>query len=181
MDAGLAAVLGALAGAIGTTLAGLAAGRASREQAEITARSEHRRQRQGPRESVYLELLSAVSSLREHVYPHVFGYEEMDRPPLTAEVCREANGRAQAVRSAWLSVTLAGPQAVLETATEIEHSARQLAHHLQVMFFLSKMDGFVNQVDAHQLTAHEELVTLGQLHDSFTEVAQQALDDDGTV
>jgi hypothetical protein len=68
MDAGLAAVLGALAGAVATTGAAFATGWATREQAKIAARGEHRRQRRDARHGVYKEFISTASELRKVVF-----------------------------------------------------------------------------------------------------------------
>lgn len=192
MDAGLAAVLGALAGAVGTAFAGLAAGRASREQARIAARSEHRRQNQPSRKEAYLQLLETAGALRDHVIPQFFGYEELDRPPITEAFFHETKIRRLALRTAWLSVTLAGPRPVVEAADYIDDSAENLMKYAGVIFGLTLASRDqspeeerhwdpIRAIDEQQLYAHQELSKLGQYMKIFTDLAQQALDDDGSL
>ncbi|MFH8610626.1 hypothetical protein ACH4D5_24425 [Streptomyces sp. NPDC018029] len=182
MDAGLAAVLGALAGGIGTTLAGMAAGWASREQARIAARAEHRRVRQGPRENAYTAFIGAGSALRDHALPMFFGYEEiLDRPPITEEFLREAQLRLQAVVTAWLTVTLAGPRSVQRAATDIYDCSKELAAYGPAIYAMSQSGDLLESVDRLQLEAHQLIVKLNDLLGVFTGLAQQVLDDDGTI
>ncbi|MEU7581012.1 hypothetical protein AB0B50_25805 [Streptomyces sp. NPDC041068] len=182
MDAGLAAVLGALAGGIGTTLAGMAAGWASREQARITARAEHRRLRQGPREGAYTAFIGAAGALRDHAIPMFFGVEEiLDRPPLTEEFLREAPKHMQAVVTAWLTVTLAGPRSVQGAASDIYDCSMELTSHGAAIYSLAESGVGEEHIDRIQLEAHHRIVKLNNLLGTFTELAQQVLDDDGTI
>lgn len=182
MDAGLAAVLGALAGGIGTTLAGMAAGWASREQARITARAEHRRLRQGPREAAYAAFIGAASALRDHAIPMFFGVEEIyNRPPLTEEFLREAQAHTKSVMTSWLTVTLTGPRSVQGAASAIYDCSKELAGHGVAIWCLSNGGSLPDQVDRLELEAHHMIVELNSLIGTFTELAQQVLDDDGTI
>ncbi|MGW7548452.1 hypothetical protein ACWGKQ_46160 [Streptomyces sp. NPDC054770] len=95
MDAGLAAVLGALAGAVATTGAAFAAGWSAREQAKFAARAEHKRQRREPREKAYKAFLSEAIALRE-LLRIVCSYdalpEAVRRSAMTADTLAQAEG-----------------------------------------------------------------------------------------
>ncbi|MEU5773451.1 hypothetical protein ABZ819_09165 [Streptomyces venezuelae] len=182
MDAGLAAALGALAGGIGTALAGMAAGWASREQARITARAEHRRIRHGPREEAYKAFIGAAGALRDHAIPMFFGLEEMyDRPPLTPQFLREAQAHMKAVVAAWLTVTLTGPRRVQGAATAIYDCSMELTSQGAAIWAHNNDDLLRNHVNRLEIEAHHMVVQLNILLAAFTELAQEVLDDDGTI
>ncbi|MGE6737886.1 hypothetical protein, partial [Streptomyces sp. NPDC059900] len=174
--------LGALAGAVGTALAGIAAGWASREQARITARAEHRRLRQGPRADAYEAFIGASGALRDHAIPLFFGVEEIhNRPPLTEEFLAEAQNHMKAVVASWLTVTLAGPRSVQAAASDIYDCSKELTSHGIAIWAMTEDEGLSRQVDRLELEAHHMIVKLNNHIATFTELAQQVLDDDGTI
>ncbi|MFJ2770556.1 hypothetical protein [Streptomyces sp. NPDC087300] len=178
----MAAVLGALAGGIGTILAGIATGWATREQARITARAEHRRLRHSPREEAYKAFISAAGALRDHALPMFFGLEEMyGRPTLDEEFLREAQSHMRGVLAAWLTVNLAGPRSVQEAASDVYDCSMKLTSQGAAIWVHCKDDALRNQVDRLEFEAHHMVVQLNDLINTFTEHAQQVLDDDGTV
>ncbi|MEU0339412.1 hypothetical protein ABZ092_10585 [Streptomyces bobili] len=191
MDAGLAAVLGALAGAVGTTMAGMATGWASREQAKITARSEHLRQRREPRQVAYGDLLRAAAALRDHMMP-MYGLppEEVQvaRPELNGEFCNQGQTLALAIRESWLNVVLAGPVSLAEGAEAVEHAASRLSlycqlHEALVTIATAGVGGDV-VTDRNTLTGYREarsaFLELSERLAEFMRLCQPVLDDDGT-
>ncbi|GGX12675.1 hypothetical protein [Streptomyces chartreusis] len=173
MDAGLAAVLGALAGSVATIGAALATGWAQREGARITARAEHRRERREPRQSVYKVLISEASQLRDSSAPfavHPDLYPVFEEEP-------EARWRqlVTAIKEASTDAALAGPPEVSEAAISLSRGASALLAELCVYNIVDE-DG--------QRDARVRLFLQSQEFDSsvtvFIIAAQAALDDDGS-
>ncbi|MFH9496237.1 hypothetical protein ACH4L9_12390 [Streptomyces globisporus] len=185
MDAGLAAVLGALAGAVGTTAAGMATGWASREQAKIAAKAEHRRQRREPRQVAYGDLLRSCAALRDHMTP-MYGFPpdevQVPRPDLDQEFVDRAHTLTLAIRECWLSVALAGPKLLAESAEATEYAASKLSglchvHHVVASSTVSTDPNLV--LNSYRL-AHGAFRELDERLSEFRSLAQAALDDDGT-
>lgn len=93
MDAGLAAVLGAVAGAVATFVTG----RTSRDQAQFAAKVEHVRQRREGRELAYRGFVSAAAKVRDLYLDEVWGGQT---PGAFVAAVSELEDR-------WLDVTLA--------------------------------------------------------------------------
>jgi hypothetical protein len=174
MDAGLAAVLGALAGAAGTTLAGLATGWSAREQARITARAEHQRQRRQPRHEVYENLIRTAASVRDHAGSR-FAYDIVANP--TLEYCHESEQLADTIKEQWIQVALAGPKIVEQPAADIARSAAELS--ACAYGFYSECTNAGDE-EEHWEKGKEVYRRLQQELDVFISAAQEALDDDGT-
>ncbi|MGY1502921.1 hypothetical protein ACW4TU_41205 [Streptomyces sp. QTS52] len=181
MDAGLAALLGALAGAVSATAAGVSTGWATREQAKISARAEHYRQRIEPREAAYRAFITANNALVEHM-GRKYGFPS-DSAYLSSAPSREFAGEgrelAKTIRNCWQDIALLGPPAVAEAATSAEAEAFQLASQC-LMHALSE----TFEVSAEKMThtanrAHTRYNNLKQSIITFTSAAQQALDSDG--
>lgn len=177
MDAGLAAVLGALVGGAGTVTAGVVTGWAAREQAKITARAEHHRHRIDSREAAYRAFIGSCNTLIDHVGSK---YWEGARPPApTREFAEETRRLAQAVRDGWQEIALLGPVAAAAAASACEHEAFQMAaqcffHSASGTFALSPAE--VEEIVTRVSTRH------GNLKESlaaFTHVARETLDSDG--
>lgn len=184
MDAGTAAVLGALAGSVATIGAALATGWAQREGARIVARSEHRRQRREPRNGAYKSFITAASQMSDQVGIFTVSYEAFpyDRiDVLFAARCEEAADR---VKSTWVDVALAGPKEVTEIASRIDRLSNALVVRIAGLNQLlnpetraltdAAYDGLKDVIAAEA----EELE--GNL-DRLVLLAQSALDDDGSL
>jgi hypothetical protein len=184
MDAGLAAVLGAVAGAIGTTTAGLSTGWAAQRQAKITARSAHLLKRGESREIAYKAFLAAATTLREHLITRVgvaLPDEYDDRvPPPDQAFCTEADNLYTTLRNAWLEVSLVGPESVLEPAGAIADAADDLVRHSKVISALSRVPSARAQIQTFRNAAKENMQRLSRNIREFSKLAQQALDRDGT-
>ncbi|MGW1267555.1 hypothetical protein [Streptomyces sp. NPDC002491] len=182
MDAGLAAVLGALAGAIGTSLAGFATSWASREQAKITARAEHHRHRREPREAAYRAFITASNDLANHMGP-TYGLPESATfpvPPPSREFTNEGRRLAALVKACWQDIALLGPPSVAEAATKTEAQAFQLASQC---FLHSSSNAFNLSSEETARTgarARDRYSELRRQIIEFTNAARHALDDDGT-
>ncbi|MGW2380202.1 hypothetical protein [Streptomyces sp. NPDC001658] len=178
MDAGLAAVCGALAGAAGTVGAGIATGWTQRQVARITARAEHTRQRRESRLSVYKEFISAYEEFQEITIPVVF----MSGPRqgfFTAELENSVGQSMQRLKGAWLDVALAGPEETSRKADALFSAARVATARIhEIAETYHTFD-----VDPEQLgslwESLAEMVNVGSIRD-FTVSAQTVLDDDGS-
>ncbi|MET8403476.1 hypothetical protein [Streptomyces sp900116325] len=183
MDAGTAAVLGALAGSVATIGAALATGWAQREGARITARSEHRKERREPRYGVYKDFIAEASRMNDRVGLFTvtydsFPFERID--VLFASRCEEA---ADAVKEKWIEVALAGPKEIAETASRLERLSNAL---------IFRVLGLRQYVSGERVTDEEgmrrirerigrEAEEFEQLLDKLIFLAQAALDDDGSL
>ncbi|MET9515050.1 hypothetical protein [Streptomyces sp. NPDC002994] len=188
MDAGLAAVLGALAGASATTGAAFATGWATREQAKIAARAEHRRQRRDSRHAVYEEFIATVREQMAHAAP-LFeegppeDQDELDRHFQSSGV-RDADSlltesyRLHAnVMKVLTRVQLAGPKSATTTAKSVCNRSFAL------LSSLASLTGRLPRRDVLREAfrqAEDRLRKLDMAVDAFIEAAQAALDDDGT-
>jgi hypothetical protein len=179
MDAGLAAVLGAGAGALATTGAALATGWASREQAKIGARAEHRRQRREPRQGLYKQFIDAASTAEWYMamLPLLIAMAKQEDPleePTATEHAQRCRALADDVKKAWLDVVLAGPAEVAQTASGIEECCRKLAICADAF-----AEGQVSSSLEHD--CRELMKRLSDQLPLFITQAREALDDDGTA
>ncbi|MEV5596007.1 hypothetical protein [Streptomyces sp. NPDC052496] len=183
MDAGWAAVLGAVAGALATTGAALVTGWASREQARIAARAEHVRQRREPRREIYHGFLAVTSEVREVVLGRCFDTAR----GLTHQGQDVRNWLASstaAVREHWLRVMLVGPEEVGAPASEVAGACREAARAAHWMaVFDSSPEGEGIPADDYNEVHRRALDTAKELDSAvkaFIKAAQLALDADGT-
>ncbi|MEU9625307.1 hypothetical protein AB0D89_00580 [Streptomyces luteogriseus] len=183
MDAGTAAVLGALAGSVATIGAALATGWAQREGARITARSEHRKERREPRYGAYKHFIAEASRMNDRVGIFTvaydpFPFERIDE--LFAERCEEA---ADAVKEKWVEVALAGPKDIAETASRLERLSNALT--FRVLGLHQYVSGERSAGEEALLgikdRIEEEAKEFEQTLDKFIFLAQAALDDDGSL
>ncbi|MGW0987914.1 hypothetical protein ACWD46_17045 [Streptomyces sp. NPDC002486] len=172
MDAGLAAVLGALAGSVATIGAALATGWAQRESARITVRSEHRRERREPRHGVYKEFISEASRMCDEV--GIFATYDMFPPDLVTENrAQRIEGAADSVKEKWVEVALAGPREVAEVASKIERLSNGLAFRIRA-YQRAASTGMMERIKLEAVEIEESL-------DRLVFLAQAALDDDGSL
>ncbi|MGW0633583.1 hypothetical protein [Streptomyces sp. NPDC002758] len=188
MDAGLAAVLGAVAGAIGTSLAGVSTGWASQQQAKIAARSAHQLERRQSRETAYRAFMRAADTLHEHVAPMVssWGMAEgfvIRRTP-NQDFCDEAAAHGGVLRDAWLEVSLLGPSSVLDPAVSVLELGKDVFGGCSLVFMLSHIDlseepEMRDEIAYAQQRTRDATSQFGKKIQEFGKSAQRALDDDG--
>ncbi|MFF1275144.1 hypothetical protein ACFVZC_17280 [Streptomyces marokkonensis] len=181
MDAGLAAVLGALAGSVATIGAALATGWAQREGARITARSEHRRQRLEPRTAIYREYLKHATDLRAAVH-HFSNVEALQIDQIDDDTARRIYTSVENLRAAWPDVALAGPDSIFEAAAGIYGSSLSVALAVREARNYGRDGRMVNE--GRELAIRTGVARhskeLWEGIDKFVMVAQEALDDDGS-
>ncbi|MGW8975135.1 hypothetical protein [Streptomyces platensis] len=170
MDAGIAAICGALAGSVGTIGAGLAAGWAQRESARIAARADHRRERSQQRYDSYKDLLIASSLLVENTARSVM---DDDRFPLDISNVTEL---ANDVRICAHEVGMTGPKPVSQAADCLLSASRVIVMEAHTAVDPTSPDAFPGGVaDFH---AAVRLFTAAL--DEFKDVSRAAFDDDGS-
>ncbi|MEU6252409.1 hypothetical protein [Streptomyces sp. NPDC047043] len=190
MDAGLAAVLGALAGAVATTGAAFATGWSAREQAKMAARAEHLRQRRDARQAVYEEFIAAAAAHSDLtkilLLPVPEDFEDMERLRLLPEgmdlqdVIRESESLHKTLREIATRVQIAGPKEVSAAATVVEDNSREVSASLGVMRVptLAEIPGWT--LSEKWREGCTRFVNFSGAVDEFAEKARIALDNDGT-
>ncbi|GAA1423493.1 hypothetical protein GCM10009601_26830 [Streptomyces thermospinosisporus] len=178
MDAGLAAVLGALAGSAATIGTAFVTSRSQRETARLTARAEHQRQRREPRHDTYKAFISSTSQLRDQLEK----FENFDLYPdsITDATVQHYNDTANELKSQWVEVALVGPANVGASSKKVE----QLAHKTALQ--VNRLQWFIDQRDDQKRDSERSAIELSAFElalalDNFITVAQAALDDDGSL
>lgn len=161
MDAGLAAVCGALAGSLSTICAALATGRAQRESAEITARADHRKSRREPREVAYRRFISSVGVLRDWEYYDDESNQDDELHPLVVNI-----------RDAWTEVLLAGPKNVNDPSGNLMDAC--------VAFRIKVRERAQSNFQTPRTWVVDARRDIRLRLTDFVEAAQVALDDDGS-
>ncbi|MEJ8647337.1 hypothetical protein WKI65_04460 [Streptomyces sp. MS1.AVA.3] len=179
MDAGTAAVLGALAGSIATIGAALATGWAQREGARITARSEHRRERREPRHDIYKEFISEANQLSHQTGLYLSFDVDLMPDDITEDRRQLLSGVSAALDEKALEAALAGPKRVTEAALE----TARLSHRL--VGSALNFQGLTEE--RHQRmrdSVRKSLLAICRRYErsleGFVFQAQSALDDDGS-
>ncbi|WP_399942817.1 hypothetical protein ACGH52_26255 [Streptomyces sp. BBFR25] len=202
MDAGLAAIGGAVVGSFATLGASLAAGWYQREGVRITARSEHRKQRHNAQEGAYREYIKAVTetiTLLTDVHLPTTTIRGTDGEIFTTissrfdpsivftdEFFDELELRETQFRSAWIEVSLVGPSRVAEKGKKLIQSIQQAS--MMAGFTAAVIDESSSNLEDESTgrdlartfkdfarDVHEASTQL----DSFTSAARDCLDDDG--
>jgi hypothetical protein len=161
MDAGLAAVCGALAGSLGTIGAALASGRAQRAGAEIAARAEHRKSRRDPREAAYKDYAASVAVLLDWEYYDDEPSQDDELHPLLVDI-----------RKAWTEVIFAGPLAVKGPADRLMDAC--------VAFRVAVRERAETDFDSPIAWVFDARGEIRVCLSLFVDTAQIALDDDGS-
>ncbi|MET8706526.1 hypothetical protein [Streptomyces californicus] len=171
MDAGLAAVCGALAGSVATIGAAFAAGWSSREQAKITARAEHRRQRRDARQAIYENFIAAGRATHA-VTKNISG----DPVDFSREEYRTA---MREMDSLHVRVHLAGPASLHDAAHEVAQAGGRC--FMAINEFLDSGDRPVADRVPIYISADAAAADLREALWRFIEGSHKALDDDGTT
>ncbi|MFI0262081.1 hypothetical protein ACH4OW_23925 [Streptomyces sp. NPDC017056] len=191
MDAGLAAVLGALAGSVATIGAALATGWSQREAARIAARAEHRRQQRDKRHDVYREFITAAAKFtRGEPTCGLWFYDNAvivsDGLLMGSESRAEFEESLSQLRAQSVEIALVGPKKTHVAAREMVRLAATIAEKVDVL----RMD--IEGVARWAIPEQQERVpkrysaltdTVIKFHEArndFLLVAQTVLDDDGS-
>jgi hypothetical protein len=183
MDAGLAAVLGALAGSMATIGAAFATGWAQREGTRITARAAHVKDRRQPRHDAYRALIQAAIDLQRRVTLQE-GYDDMT-PEEVKNFDREITAR-------WLDISLLGPRTAIVYAGRVQDASlavikkAMLSRNLRARIFNEEHanEEAENAVrDSYEDSVHVLFSAVDDLTNAvndFAFSASETLDDDGT-
>ncbi|MFF7051077.1 hypothetical protein ACFY94_22225 [Streptomyces griseorubiginosus] len=178
MDAGLAAVLGALAGAAGTTGAAFAASWATREQARIAARSEHRRQRREPRLEIYKNFIQSANSVADHLRTLSSRSGERRIGTISTEYLDELERLVGDLSEQRDSAMLAGPDLISELGENVALRAIHVHLILQGWWLASQRSGSNGEESLNEAVA--EIQEYIDRIRSFAREARDTLDDDGS-
>lgn len=191
MDAGLAAVLGALAGAVATTGAAFATGWSAREQAKMAARAEHLRQRRDARQAVYEEFIAAAAAHSDLtkilLLPAPEDFDDIERLRLLPDgmdlqdVIRESKSLHKNLREIATRVQIAGPKEVSTAATAVEDKSRDVTASLGVMPVPAPVEVPDWTLPQKWREGCTHFVNFSGAISKFTESARIALDNDGTM
>ncbi|MGX1852975.1 hypothetical protein [Streptomyces sp. NPDC055299] len=156
--------------------------RSGRLNAETAVRAEYRNQRRDPREAAYREFLAAASRIRDSL-TSVTMVRPVERECFTRDFVEAHLAMVASVKAAWLEVALAGPKPVGDTATDFAESSRGAAIMASMICY-----GFDTAAVREDMTRVDvigdfvaEVDKLKGALAAFIELAQTALEDDGTI
>ncbi|MCT9087321.1 hypothetical protein N4G70_00380 [Streptomyces sp. ASQP_92] len=115
MDSGIAAICGALVGALTAFGTSTLTYRAQRETTRATVRAEYRKEVREPRRDAYRKLISVGMDLAERARGELIWAEQ-------SHVSQALNLK-DAVDQSWLEISLLGPANTLNAATEVRRNA----------------------------------------------------------
>ncbi|MEU0390273.1 hypothetical protein [Streptomyces chartreusis] len=175
MDQGLAALLGATVGVVGTVVASTISSASTRRQLEGQARVEHSQWRRQLRRDAYSAFLAPANESRSAL--KMAARALVGDAPDVAEADRRlqiAQDQLVLVRAAWASLAVEGPESV-ERAAHSVHLGLHSMHTTLLAWRDSSgaPDRNVNFVERHAV----EVTTVSERLGSFTSVARGALDD----
>ncbi|MCX4865703.1 MULTISPECIES: hypothetical protein [unclassified Streptomyces] len=173
MDAGLAAVFGALAGSAGTIGAAFATGWAQRSATRITVRAEHVRQRNQPRREAYIEFMTIAREAMEHTIS-ALAFTEMDPGTITEQRLDELRDLLVTLDNRRLMVAFAGPPSIGNKGQQVFEDCRHLYHELRN---IADTVGAENQ----QMELATRLARQVTVSDDFFFHGGEILDEDGGV
>ncbi|MFH8837333.1 hypothetical protein [Streptomyces sp. NPDC017868] len=122
MDAGIAAIGGALVGAVAALGTAALATWAQRANAQATVRSEHQKELRHPRREAYGRLIPVGMQLAERAAGDFIWIEDAARSDAL-----ELKGP---IDESWLEISLLGPPLVASSATEVHRHAHVVFDHL---------------------------------------------------
>ncbi|MEU3074388.1 hypothetical protein [Streptomyces laurentii] len=179
MDAGLAAVLGAVAGASGAVGAGLVTGISQWKTAKFGARAEHTRQRREFRQASYRKFIEAHWAFAEIV--DSFYFEQDPTPEIfTSQTADRLEEAMKGVQTAFLDVALAGPKEVAHAAEEQNSTVRVTAKRFhEIALCYAGADGYESDAIPGFFQSLQGATAMLGIRD-FLDVAPIALDNDGS-
>lgn len=175
MDAGIAAIGGALAGALATLGAAFVTGWVQREGARISVQAEYRNELRQPRREAYREFISAATQLSSATASEVLALDE--------NLLNGALRLGGPIDKAWLDISLLGPKRALANATQVRRHAFAAIDLLYTWkIWLSNGAGGPED-DRRGEVLSQQLdnlaVLLSKSVEDFAESAQQALEETG--
>ncbi|MFI9247148.1 hypothetical protein ACIGXF_32275 [Streptomyces sp. NPDC053086] len=180
MDAGLAAVLGAVTGAVSTLLASVVTGWSQRAGTRITVRAEHRRDVREVRRTAYRGFLAAAGPVEEMVV----NFHRLSGVPLhlfTPGLVSRSEELYRSLDSAWREVVLNSPVEVLQHATAVKEKALDLLTFVKDGASHLERSAPSVEFDAETVgTFLESTRTIEDDMSGFRRQAAEALLDDGT-
>ncbi|MEV5374998.1 hypothetical protein AB0L26_03340 [Streptomyces nondiastaticus] len=179
MDAGLAAVLGALAGSVATIGAAVATGWAQREEARIAARSEHKRERREPRHEVYRQFISEANHMGQQAGVYSSLGAALTPDYFTEDRTRRVHEMARLIEAKATEAALAGPKEITESALKIAQLASQLSGSVSNFRELTD-ERYQRMQDQSRRSILKYAKEYEASLNNFTLQAQSALDDDGS-
>ncbi|MCX4831196.1 hypothetical protein OG746_20890 [Streptomyces sp. NBC_01016] len=120
MDAGIAAVFGALAGSISGVIGSIAAGRAQRDGVRMTVRAENFKERHQPRREAYRAFLEVLRALEARLNSPA--YEDSTR--------EEERQFKEDLDARWIDVVLAGPEPLAIIGSVVHDAVDDMIAHL---------------------------------------------------
>ena len=151
MDAGLAAVLGATVGALGTGGAGVVVALLTRSQARLQLHAEHLRLAREPRKNTYAAFAEIAIKVHTHLTEAEAQIAVASRPHNASareEMVEEANSQLQAAEEAQKRadhlqslVYIEGPRAVISSVVELSSALVGYRHRLMAALRLLKESG----------------------------------------
>ncbi|WP_143074789.1 hypothetical protein [Streptomyces mangrovisoli] len=181
MDAGVAAVLGAVTGSISGVIGSITAGRAQREGVRMTVRSEHAKERHQPRRDAYKAFLQVLLDLEARLTMDAY---EDSTPEEEKQLRSELDAR-------WIDVVLAGPEAVTVVGYVVRNAVDDVfAHMAECRQLMQRAIEDYADEDEEEAARQEYEDSLNRLHEftqllvdsvnAFGTVASKILDRDGT-
>lgn len=189
MDAGLAAVLGAAVGAIGSGGAAFAtgwwAGRQARWQVEgqqtiarEQVRFEHLKDRREPRSAAYSDLIAFMQNLStdSHAALHALLADEDDKVEAFED---SLAARRTELNSLFARVCVEGPEGIVSPATTAYRHARDFTFRVSLMSFRSRAAPAEVVVEEAEQRFNDIEVMLDIPTELFIDAAREILDDHG--
>ncbi|MET7715155.1 hypothetical protein [Streptomyces sp. NPDC005407] len=175
MDQGVAALLGAAVGVLGTVATSAISGWLGRQQVETQARVDHAQWRRQVRRDAYSAFLAPANESRNAL--------KLAARALIGEVdvgvadrkLQVAQDHLQAVQAAWASLAVEGPESVEQAARSVKTGLHSM--HTTLLAWLDSAEGApdrnVKFVERHAV----EVTTLSERIANFTVAARSALDE----
>ncbi|WP_371796028.1 hypothetical protein [Streptomyces sp. NBC_01718] len=120
MDAGIAAVLGAVTGSISGVIGSITAGRAQREGVRMTVRSDHAKERHQPRRDAYRAFLQVLLDLDAR----------LNTPAYEDSTPEEEKQLRSDLDSRWIDVALAGPEEITIVGSVVRDAVDGMISHM---------------------------------------------------
>ncbi|GAA3908162.1 hypothetical protein GCM10023084_70460 [Streptomyces lacrimifluminis] len=175
MDQGLAAVLGATVGVLGTVSASAISGWSARQQVQSQAKIEHAQWRRQTRRDAYSAFLAPANEARTtlKIAARALIGDNPDLPEADRRL-QVAQEQLAVVQAAWAGLAVEGPEPVEQAA----HSVRTGLHSMRTTLLawrdsMGAPDLNVTFVERHAVEATRISERIGR----FTAAARTALDD----
>ncbi|MBQ0974750.1 hypothetical protein KBZ00_27005 [Streptomyces sp. RK31] len=184
MDAGIAAVLGAVCGSISGVIGSVSAGRAQRESVLMTVRAEQLKEKHQPRRDAYKAFLQVLLDLDAR----------LNSPAYEDSTAEEEQQLRSSLDARWIDVVLAGPWSITVVGSAVRDAVDSMVSHMGLCRRLQTywLEETSEDIDAEEFEAarqdYEDAINQTddmrkELHDcinAFAAAATKILDEDGT-